>query len=285
MNNHARFSLLVSLATAACSADLTSVPDPNIASSSLKGNDQDEREDVDDSDNGIATNGKKRKDAALRLDGIDDNADIASTTAFDLSALTVEAWVRLDQDVGATQARVVNRQSSPSGFEAWGLQIFGSGYQGTTSTGNEVAFHSNNCVAAKNLETGFNLRKHRWYHLAAVNDGITLRAYVDGGLVGSTSSLGSPCNHVDAPIVVGKTGPSATFFFPGDIDEVRIWSGARSARQIAANMGLTLSGREPGLVGYWSFDEGKGTTAADETGHGHDATLRNGARWTKHKLP
>lgn len=34
-----------------------------------------------------------------------------------------------------------------------------------------------------------------------------------------------------------------------------------------------------GLMGYWKFDEGSGTTAADSSGHGYDGTI-NGATWT-----
>lgn len=35
-----------------------------------------------------------------------------------------------------------------------------------------------------------------------------------------------------------------------------------------------------GLVGYWSFDEGSGTLAADSSGFGDTATLNTGATWT-----
>ena len=35
----------------------------------------------------------------------------------------------------------------------------------------------------------------------------------------------------------------------------------------------------PGLVGYWKFDDGSGTTAADSSGNGYTATLFNGIGW------
>src|SRR5271167_1776447 len=38
------------------------------------------------------------------------------------------------------------------------------------------------------------------------------------------------------------------------------------------------------LVGYWKFDEGFGTTAADSSGNGHTATLVNGAIWVPGKI-
>jgi len=37
---------------------------------------------------------------------------------------------------------------------------------------------------------------------------------------------------------------------------------------------------DPTLVGYWKFDEGSGTTAADASGNGNHGTLQNGPTWT-----
>ncbi len=34
------------------------------------------------------------------------------------------------------------------------------------------------------------------------------------------------------------------------------------------------------LIGYWSFDEGSGVIAKDESGNGNDGTLENGTEWT-----
>jgi len=38
-------------------------------------------------------------------------------------------------------------------------------------------------------------------------------------------------------------------------------------------MHLRLSGREPGLIGYWDLDEGEGTSAIDRTGRNNDGTI------------
>ena len=35
-----------------------------------------------------------------------------------------------------------------------------------------------------------------------------------------------------------------------------------------------------GLVAYWTFDEGSGTTAADSSGNGNTAILENGTAWS-----
>lgn len=39
-----------------------------------------------------------------------------------------------------------------------------------------------------------------------------------------------------------------------------------------------------GLVGYWSFDEGSGTSAGDASGNGNTGTLTNGPAWGDGKL-
>ncbi len=39
-----------------------------------------------------------------------------------------------------------------------------------------------------------------------------------------------------------------------------------------------------GLAGYWTFDEGSGTSAGDSSGNGHTATLVNGPSWVSGKI-
>jgi hypothetical protein len=40
-----------------------------------------------------------------------------------------------------------------------------------------------------------------------------------------------------------------------------------------------LTGGEPGLAGYWRFNEGGDATAADRSPAGNTASLFNGAVW------
>jgi hypothetical protein len=40
-----------------------------------------------------------------------------------------------------------------------------------------------------------------------------------------------------------------------------------------------LTGNEEGLVAYYHFDEGTGTTAHDASDRHHDATLVSGPQW------
>lgn len=57
-------------------------------------------------------------------------------------------------------------------------------------------------------------------------------------------------------------------------------SGSTGLTVTASNGGGGPAGTLPGLVGYWTFNEGSGTTAADSSGNGLTATLSNGVSWT-----
>jgi len=60
---------------------------------------------------------------------------------------------------------------------------------------------------------------------------------------------------------------------PGDIIKVTIASGAVAIQPVAGVGGGT------GLIGYWKFDEGSGTTAYDSSGNGNSGTLLNNPTW------
>ncbi|KAL4421057.1 hypothetical protein ABPG77_001352 [Micractinium sp. CCAP 211/92] len=81
--------------------------------------------------------------------------------------------------------------------------------------------------------------------------------------------------------------------FFGTIDELRVWRKARTQEQIQQGMagnlfrkgatgqpaGPGVDPRDPDLVAYWNFDEGKGWRVHDVTGHGHDLFAAEEPRW------
>jgi hypothetical protein len=74
-------------------------------------------------------------------------------------------------------------------------------------------------------------------------------------------------------------------FFRGAVDEIRIWSKARSTSDIQINMNRRLSGREPGLVCYWRLDEVTGDLVMDATGHGLNGTFNDNLTWIASDIP
>ena len=77
----------------------------------------------------------------------------------------------------------------------------------------------------------------------------------------------------------GNTAPRE--YFRGRIDEVRIYSRARTPAEIQADMNMSVTGHStsPDLVAAYGFDEGSGTVLTDVSGHGNTGQVL-GATWT-----
>jgi hypothetical protein len=119
-----------------------------------------------------------------------------------------------------------------------------------------------------------------WHHAAATYDGTTWRLYLDGAADGS-SVVGQPARgdsvqHASLGTAMNSTG-AADGFFAGVLDEVRIWSVARSGTQIAAARDQEITSAS-GLIGRWGFSEGAGTLARATAGS-VDGQLVKGAGW------
>ncbi|MDD5062975.1 MAG: DUF2341 domain-containing protein, partial [Candidatus Marinimicrobia bacterium] len=138
---------------------------------------------------------------------------------------------------------------------------------------------------------------NEWVYVAATRDGSTLKFYINGVLdktttgVTQTVNFGS-CNTllIGTDVDSGCAG-SLGNYWPGRIDEVKIYDYARTAAQVKADYnaqgGATSKGTavsmggqtslggltslSDGLVGYWKMDESSGS-AVDSSGNGNTGT-------------
>jgi hypothetical protein len=117
-----------------------------------------------------------------------------------------------------------------------------------------------------------------WFHVAGSYDGAKTHAFVNGVEIGAGFALSGPlATPANGPLYV-----AASFFgvyYTGSIDEVRVWNVARTQAEIARDMNARLVGNEPGLVGYYRFDEGSGSVAVDATGRGNDGVVMGAATY------
>ena len=97
---------------------------------------------------------------------------------------------------------------------------------------------------------------NQWTHLAATLSGSTATIYING-VASGTANFPVPANVVRNSNFIGRSNwgwgdpaPSAS------IDELRIWSVAKTGAQIQASMNNELAGNESGLVAYFKFNEG-----------------------------
>jgi len=79
-------------------------------------------------------------------------------------------------------------------------------------------------------------------------------------------------------------GPQGGERLIGALDELRVWTVARTAQDIADSYTVSLSGLEPGLAAYYRLDEGRGSLARDALG-GQSIVLVNAPLWITSGAP
>ncbi len=200
----------------------------------------------------------------LDFDGVNDYVHIPDANDLDLSGGTLTVEARIKPDTLFDNGRIVDHGGGSGGNTGWLLNVRESinGLQFMINTDPGFNDQSNPNVIALG----------QWNHVAVVLSGGTLTFYVNGVESGIRTGVPTP-NPSSLGVRIGARVTSVTRLFNGQIDEVRLWSVARTQLDIQNNMNVHLSGSEPGLVMYQKFDEGSGQTAFDATPHGHNGRL------------
>jgi hypothetical protein len=199
---------------------------------------------------------------ALSFDGLDDLARIEDDSLLSGGpgkSLTVEAWVKLSQVDGN---HPIIEKFLDANWKDWGIMIdAGKLTVGIETDGDNWEYQAGSVSA------------NVWTYLAFAFDNAadTVRLFINGVEVGSASQT-KDMPDTEAPILLAKRAYTDTYT-AGSVDEVRIWNYARSSSQLQAEMNRVLQGNEPGLIGYWRFDEGDGQISADWTGNNNPIRL------------
>ncbi len=190
-------------------------------------------------------------------------------------AFTAMAWVKIRSDGGGDQGRIIDCGDSIGPFifqmdatNNPGLQVFNNdGYE----------YHDpDDCDECIPL--------NEWHHIAATWVAGTSTFYLDGiNIGGNGATYGYVYGNLKPTSGVVAIGnrPSSTMNrdFDGAIDEIKIYTYARTQKQILQDMAgsegdQTLGRLHPALELH--FDEGKGGTAYDSSGYGNNGTLYPG---------
>lgn len=212
-------------------------------------------------------------DTALSFDGVDDyvSASIGSAMA---SNYTISAWVYV--------------RTAASNFDP-GTAIV-SGSCGTTAElllRNQAGVNvvelgrCNFFVGDASVATLPNLQ---WVHVAVVVSATKQVSYFINGLTAGTWNASAREVALGPDIALGFNNGSNRRF-DGMLDEVQVWNIARSQSEIHQTMNAPLSGSEPGMIAYWRFNEGSGTSALDSSGHGATGAVLNGPAWVASTVP
>lgn len=179
------------------------------------------------------------------------------------NTITVEAWCYL----------------TSYSFLPTAVGNYGSGMQFLLRVdGNRPAFWVDNGGGFRVINGATTVPLNTWTHLAGVWNGSVLSVYINGVPDGTTAVAGGAFNATTNPVRIGASLLSESW--DGRIDDVRIWSTARTATEISTYMNGCLPGTTPGLLALYNFEEGAGTTLTDRTGHGYNGSLVSSPTWT-----
>ena len=121
----------------------------------------------------------------------------------------------------------------------------------------------------------------KWHNIVATWDtpADELKLYLDGTLKDTVTGLGTWAGSIGLASVAQSTQDAG--FFNGNITEVAVFTRVVPIGElwIAKRQPINLTG-STGLVGYWKFDEGSGTTAGDSSGKGNAGELVNTPTWS-----
>lgn len=201
---------------------------------------------------------------ALEFDGNDDYAVIPVFTAAPSgnAAYTMEAWIN-----------ILKWRDYYNGVDWYNGFIISRGAEGPLS-GNHLCLVSKHIGLthwARDTDTQYPVELDRWYHVSATWDGANESLYINGDKVWTKSF--SPLSVGGGTLTFGKHDNVAGYWFCGQLDEVRIWTYARSQEQIKSTCLSKVDPNTPGLAGYWNFDELDGQTLRDSSPNENHGTL------------
>ncbi|MTA28598.1 MAG: S8 family serine peptidase, partial [Actinobacteria bacterium] len=205
----------------------------------------------------IAVSRQGSVDYSMTLNGINQYLSAPDNTAFDVTtAATFSAWLKPTSGCGSGLKTFLRKEGSYAlgcvdGTWHWAL----AGSSG---------WYNNGWV-----NTNHRVQYGVWQHVALTFSSNTVKFYVDGQEVSAGSTTGSILNSTS----VLNVGAEGTIFFPGDIDELRIYSSARTLADIQTDMhshGLSTS--IPSLQAYFDFNDGTGTTVYNRVNNAASTT-------------
>jgi hypothetical protein len=228
----------------------------------------------------------------LNFDGSYDYVTIPHNDAYVTSNFTLEAWFNWTATDRTDTNFIIAK-----GLENFEIHTGGGSYENgirfipvkrtDTLNDNETAYQDIHNVLAPG-----------WNHVAASWDfdhqqvrvflnGVPQHIYqkgVDVGIIADLPLENPEVNPLAANtndfIIGGRNTTDTTYFFQGNIADVRFWNIVRTPAEIAADKDKQLTGSEPGLVGYWKLNEPSGETVFDSSVNHNDGTITGATRQT-----
>ena len=223
----------------------------------------------------------RKSNRAILFDGVDDYIDLGNIYDDLALPLTISAWIWLDPTApDNTTIPIFDSQD--------GLPLY-NGFNFLTSTTSVAGVQygdglgENHFIYRRAKAATFSPVAGRWVNFTAVVKGPTdMNIYFNGVDVGGEYFGGSdhPMNS-NSPEEVAKIGAlyqnGFYYKFKGKIDELKIWDKALTEVEVQKTIFKKSPTDEPGLIGYWDFDERKGDTVFDHSPNKFNGVIKGNA--------
>lgn len=203
------------------------------------------------------------------FDGNNDYAQSSSLSALQgASSCTVMAWVRFDTTTFLEA--FAHQWQNP--YYCYLFRYYNGAWQ---------FYIRSSSNTTHNVQIASSVSLNTWYHAVGVKDGTTLRLYINGSEVATTTSV--PATMKNNAVGPDKISSYGVHQFGGQVDELALWTSALSASDIntiynSGNGAIDLSTYNP--VTWWRFEEGSGTTVEDSGSGSNTLNLFNGATFS-----
>jgi hypothetical protein len=187
---------------------------------------------------------------------------VPDAPSIEASPVTLEAWFEFAGVVDSFQiilAKPVGTGAEDS-YAVW--------FQSADLNGGTELDSTSGAVAAP-----WTVVDGAWHHVAMTWDGSNSNLYVDGQLVECVANAGP--TYDGNPLLLGAdlNNSAVGGGWDGDLDELRVFDAVRTPDQVWADMHTHELGPTSSLVAEWTFNEGAGQIAHDDSGSGNDGAL------------
>jgi hypothetical protein len=203
---------------------------------------------------------------ALSFNGT--NNHVSATIPMMANNYTVCAWVNLRSGGQWFGNRVAVLSSAGCGDSA--EVLVHAPEDGSTSQ----RLFLGRCNYFNGTNSALTIPSNQWTHVAVtVSASQQVSYFINGVAAGTWDGAGVNCALGGNIMLAYNQGSGRSY--NGWLDEVQVWSTARSQVEIQAGLNQSPNLADTNLVAYWPFNESAGPTAADASGQGHTGTLVN----------
>lgn len=209
--------------------------------------------------------------SSLTFDGENDYIDI-DREVIDDYPFTISAWVKTSGFEDDDEDMVIISYADPERTDRYCGIYIGEDEDGVA------------CLRIRNrserkIEGDTEILDGKWHQIVGVfKSDKDRKLYVNGNLEGSDNRR---LRYSDMELLTfGRWGDkSPKSYFKGKIDEIQIWEKALSSSEVQNYYENNPSGNEDGLVAYYKFDEGSGSSIKDEVSGNSEGEF-HGVNWS-----